>query len=91
VFSVILVVFYVLEEFVSGLWRGESAAKSVNVTEHHLAGIVSVAFIMFVALLPYFAFSELARVIGKDKLKALLLSHRQIAHKERSTTKPQRM
>jgi hypothetical protein len=77
IFSVILVAFYFVEEVVSKLWRGNTVVEGVDFAGRHFLNVLSIAFIIFVALIPYFAFSELARVIGRDKLRNLLLSSRQ--------------
>jgi hypothetical protein len=41
-----------------------------------VAGILAVGLIVFVALIPFFAFSEIGRVMGEDKLRSLLLKER---------------
>lgn len=77
IFSAILVAFYFVEEVLSKLWRGNSVVDGIGFAGQHFLNVLSIAFIIFVALIPYFAFSELARVIGRDKLRDLLLSSRQ--------------
>jgi len=77
VFCVLLLGFYVLEETAVGLWKGKSVAASVpNVGGGTIRGYIVVSLILFVALLPFFFYRELARVLGADKLHALLFSAR---------------
>jgi hypothetical protein len=66
VFSLILISFYVIEEIVLGMWKGETFADSVPAIG--LKGELVVAMIMFVVLMPFFALRELGRDIGADKL-----------------------
>jgi hypothetical protein len=71
-FSIVLAVFKVLEEAVRGLFKGESVQQSIaDIGGGTWEGILCVTAIMFVALIPFFAFSELQRVFGKDKLRGL--------------------
>ncbi|WP_336490259.1 hypothetical protein [Methylobacterium nigriterrae] len=72
-FAVLLVCAYALEEMGLGLWRGKTLANSVPaVGGGGLRGLASVILIMAVALIPYFAFRELGRVLGRERLRTLL-------------------
>ena len=74
VFSVFLICFHIVEEVVVGLIRGKSIAQSFPaVGGGSLQGILSVGAIVFVALIPFFAFREIGRVIGKSELWSLLI------------------
>jgi hypothetical protein len=71
-FSIVLAFFKVLEEALRGLFKGESIRQSIaDVGGGTWEGILCVTAIMFVALIPFFAFSELQRVFGKARLREL--------------------
>jgi len=73
VFAVILMCFHIIEETLIGLWHGESLSQSIpNIGGGTLQGILMVGIIMFVVLMPFFAFRELGRVIGTEQLQSLL-------------------
>jgi len=72
-FAVLLVCAYALEETALGLWRGKSLADSMPaIGGGGLGGLATAVLIMAVALIPYFAFRELGRVLGRERLRALL-------------------
>lgn len=73
-FSTLFLIFHVMEDAVVGLLRGKSAASSVpEIGGGGLAGVVCVTLILFFALLPYFTFVNIGRVLGPGRLKAILL------------------
>ncbi len=70
--AVILICFHFAEETGIGLLKGQSLEQSTpDVGGGGLAGLAAVAMIMFVVLIPFFAFRELSAAIGKDKLREL--------------------
>lgn len=72
-FSILFVVFHVLEEMLIGLFKGESATTSVPaIGGGGLSGVLCVAVILFFALIPHFAFQNLSRALGPAHMKALL-------------------
>lgn len=74
-FSIVLVVFDVAEEVILGHLHGKDVAQSLaELGGGSLIVIVSIAVILFVALLPLFAFREVGRVIGEDKLPRLIFT-----------------
>jgi hypothetical protein len=74
-FSVFLISFHILEEVLVGVIRGKTIAQSFPAFGGgSLQGILAVGAIVFVALIPFFAFREIARVIGPRELRSLLLS-----------------
>jgi hypothetical protein len=76
-FAIILVCFDLIEEIVVGSWRGKSIAESIwSVGGGTLEGILSVGVIMFVVLIPYFAFREMAKVVGERQMRELLFVRR---------------
>ncbi|MBV9250504.1 MAG: hypothetical protein JO227_14810 [Acetobacteraceae bacterium] len=73
VFAVVFICFHVLEHMAVGLIKGESIAASVPaIGGGGLVGLVCVAAILFVALLPYFAFQNASRALGPGRLNGLL-------------------
>ena len=77
IFAVILLCFHVIEETLIGVWHGKAAAESVpTIGDGTLQAILMAGIIMFVALIPFFAFMELERAIGPEELHALLFGHK---------------
>jgi hypothetical protein len=76
-FAIILVGFDLIEEIVVGSLRGKSIAESIwSVGGGTLEGILSVGIIIFVVLIPYFAFREMAKVVGEHQMRELLFVRR---------------
>jgi len=74
VFAVFFICFHIFEEVVVGVFRGKTVGQSLpSIGGGSLQGIVSVGAIVFVSLIPFFAFREIGRVIGKRELWSLLL------------------
>jgi hypothetical protein len=73
-FAIIFICFNMGEEIVIGLWKGQTLAESIpKIGGGSPLGIVIASLIITVALIPFFAFRELSRVMGKGVLGALLL------------------
>jgi hypothetical protein len=73
VFCAILICFYIIEETLVGVWHGKTIAASFpEIGGEGWKGILVVWTIMFVALIPFFSYRELARVLGKDELHSLI-------------------
>lgn len=71
-FAVVLVCFHIVEKAAVALLHGRPLAESLGeIGGGGLKGIVSVGAIVFVALIPFFMFGEIARVIGADQLTQL--------------------
>jgi hypothetical protein len=67
--------FHIFEEVVVGVFRGKAIAQSLPaIGGGSLQGIVSVGALVFDSLIPFCAFREIGRVIGKRELWSLLLS-----------------
>ena len=76
-FAALFIVFHVVEDVVIGLVHGEAVRASIPVIGGGgLAGLISVAVILFVALIPYFAVKNLSLALGPGRLKQLLLEAR---------------
>jgi hypothetical protein len=72
-FTVLFIAFHVAEKVVIGLIKGASVRSSVPaIGGGGLAGLLCVAVIFFVALIPYFAVRNLSRALGPGRLSALL-------------------
>jgi hypothetical protein len=64
-FSVLMAVFHVVEEVIKHLLHGHSAASAVReLTGGRLTEIFVRNLVVFCALVPFFAFRELRRVLG---------------------------
>lgn len=73
-FSALLMLSYVAEETAVGMFHGKSAAESVpQVGGGGLVGMLTVGVIMCIALVPFFAFREIARTVGVAEFRALML------------------
>jgi hypothetical protein len=76
-FSILLLVFHVIEETLIGKWHGRTLAQSVpTFGDGSLQAIIMVEIILFVALLPFFAFLEMERVVGAQNLHALFFGRK---------------
>ena len=74
-FAIVLGSFKVVEEICVGLFHGKSAAQSVaEVGGGTLYGILTMMAILAVLLVPFFAFTELRRIFGKEKLEGIFFT-----------------
>ena len=89
-FAVLFIVFHVVEDLVIGLIHGQSVQASIPVIGGGGAvGLLCVAVILFVALIPYFAVKKLNLALGPDRLKALLFVVRvEAAQRTRAEEQP---
>jgi len=72
-FTVVFILFHVLESVVVGMIHGETAAASVPlIGGGGFVGLLCVAVIFFFALMPFFAFREVSRKLEPGRLNALL-------------------
>jgi VIT1/CCC1 family predicted Fe2+/Mn2+ transporter len=77
IFGLLLIVFHLVEETLIGVWRGKTVAESVpTIGDGSLQAILISAILVFVSLIPFFAFVELERVLGAQELHALLWGRR---------------
>jgi hypothetical protein len=77
VFSVLVVAFTIIEHAVKGLWQGKGLTGGV--TEFFGKGLhelLAGSLVLLVSLIPFFAVKELSRVLGKDKIIALMFLKR---------------
>jgi len=74
-FALVLGCFKIIEEICIGLFHGKSAGQSVaEVAGGTLHGILAMMAILAVLLVPFFAFTELRDIFGKDKLAGLFFT-----------------
>lgn len=75
IFSILFILFHVIEKEAVNIAWGEAASASIpNIGGGGIAGIVCVAVILFFSLVPFFAFRNLARALGLDRLNSMLFS-----------------
>ena len=77
-FAIILICFDLIEEVVTGALRGKAVAESISATGGGgtLKGILSVGVIVFVVLIPFFAFKEMTQIVGEQVMRDLLFVRR---------------
>jgi hypothetical protein len=75
VFTAFFIVVHILERVIVGVWSERTIAQSFpDIGGGSLKRILSVGATLFVALIPFFAFREISRVIGPGELWSLLLN-----------------
>ena len=76
-FAIILVCFDLIEEVVIGTFRGKTISQSIDaIGGGTLKGILSIGVIIFVVLIPFFAFREMTKVVGNREMRDLLFVRR---------------
>jgi hypothetical protein len=71
VFSVFVAAFILIEHMINGLWEGTGAMGSlIDFFRKGPCELLAGCLIIFVSLIPFFAFRELGRVLGEGKLWA---------------------
>jgi len=79
-FSVVLAGCKILEDAAVGFFHGKSFSQSIaELGGGTLRGILILTFLLFVMLIPFFAFGELQRVFGKGKLAQLFFHPRKVS------------
>src|SRR6185312_3527966 len=82
VLALILLCFYIIEPVVFGMWQGLSVAESFpRFGGKGFEAIVAIALIMFVVLIPFCAFREIGRVVGRDALRSLLFNRQALVYR----------
>src|SRR5271166_2177219 len=75
VFAIVLICFHILENVIVGMWHGMTMVQSIpGVGGGGLKGVFSVGAILAVALVPFFAFRDISRVVGASKLLSLVFT-----------------
>ena len=79
-FSLVLACCKILEEAAVGLYHGKSFSESIaDLGGGTLKGILTLTVLLFVLLIPFFAFDELKRVLGEAKLAQLFFRTRSVS------------
>lgn len=79
-FSVVLACCKILEDAVVGLYHGRSLSESIaGLGGGTFKGILTLTVLLFVLLIPFFAFGELQRVLGEGKLAQLFFRPREVS------------
>jgi hypothetical protein len=74
-FSIVFICFDVVEEVLIGIVKGKTLLASMpSIGGGSLGGVLSVGAIVAFALIPFFAFREIGRVIGERELHILLFA-----------------
>jgi hypothetical protein len=74
-FSILFLVFDVVEEAVVGVFKGLTIGQSIpTIGGGSASGVIFVAIILAVALTPFFAFREIGRVLGERELHGLVFT-----------------
>lgn len=72
-FTALFIVFHLVEHMIVGVVRGQGFRTSIPaIGGGGLAGLLCVAVILFVSLIPYFTFRNFVRELGWEKTRALL-------------------
>lgn len=77
VFTVFVAAFTLIEHAIKGLWEGKGAMGGlIDFFEKSPYELLAGSLIIFVSLIPFFAFRELGRVLGEGKLWVLFFKKR---------------
>lgn len=80
VFSIMLAVCKILEDAAVGFYHGKTFSQSIaDLGGGTLKGILTLAFLLFVMLIPFFAFGELRRILGEGQLTQLFFRPREVS------------
>jgi hypothetical protein len=74
IFGLFILAFHVVEELIKHLIHHEPVGATLNKVS--LEQIAARSIVIFIALIPFFAFRELARVLGEDRLHKLFFHAR---------------
>ena len=73
IFAVLLLVFHIAEEAIRAWFKSEPLSAAFADFGGQLSGLLTFAAIFFVALIPFFAFQEAARILGNGALWRLFI------------------
>lgn len=77
IFTAVLISFHTVESVVVGVWHRYTIADSIPpLFGWNPKGLLAVGVMCFILLLPFFGFREIARVIGRREMRALLFERR---------------
>ena len=71
--TALFICFHILEGVITGLFKGRSVVESIPaIGGGGLIGLAVVVLLLFVTLMPFFAFQNVSRALGAGKLNAML-------------------
>jgi len=77
VFTLFVALFTVLENVIKGLWKGIGFVGGLNkFMGKGIHELLANSLVIFVAFIPFFAYRELGRVLGLEKIRALFFRRR---------------
>jgi hypothetical protein len=85
-FGLLVFAFHLVEEFIKRVIRHEPAGTVLH--NVNLDDLIARSIVIFCAFVPLFAFRELGRVLGEQKLHALFFKHGAAADAALSPTQP---
>ena len=72
-FAIVFICFHVVEHVIIGLWYGKGILQSMpGFGGGGIDGVIMVGVLMSVALIPFFAFTEISRFFGPAALQTLI-------------------
>jgi hypothetical protein len=72
-FAIVFICFHVVEHVIVGLWYGKGILQSMpGFGGGGIDGVIMVGVLMSVALIPFFAFTEISRFFGLAALQSLI-------------------
>lgn len=79
IFTIWLAVFNAIEEFISGYFKTDTLQGAIDSLNHHFGSYEYLAslLVVFTCFLPFFAFKEMSRVLGHDKIKHLFFKRKE--------------
>jgi hypothetical protein len=76
-FSILLICFEILEQVLVGLFHHKTISQSMpTLGGGGLEGMLLVGLMVFIVLIPFFSFTEVARVIGEGELLSIIFKRR---------------
>ena len=86
--AILFICFHVIGKMVVGVVAGETLAASVpTIGGGGLIGLVCVGLILFISLIPYFAFRRVSRELGPGRMREMLLGPPNRVRNAASSTK----
>jgi hypothetical protein len=76
VFTLLLLAFHILEHAAIGYFRHGSVTFRPDLGGGGWLGLAIVVVMVFLALIPFFTYRNLSRLLGPDRLRAILFSAR---------------
>jgi hypothetical protein len=78
-FTILFLVFDIVEEVVVGLFKGKSFAESFpDIGGGSARGIFFMIIVISILLIPFFAFREIGQVIGERELHSLIFTRKRL-------------